>query len=144
MARTPLTPTATHGGLAPWQIQLALRWLLRDLCADFPVGDLAKLCGLSRSYFTRAFKVSMGLPPHRLLMRHRIQCAQEMLERTAESISSIAGCCGFSDQSHLTRIFHARVGFSPAAWRRQRKAAGRGPGGSPGTERSERTSTGKY
>jgi AraC family transcriptional regulator len=127
MPRLPPMPTATQGGLAPWQAKLTLRWLLSDLCADFPVGDLAKLCGLSRSYFTRAFKVSMGLPPHRWLMRHRIQCAQERLERTNECISAIALSCGFSDQSHLTRIFHATVGSSPAAWRRQRKAMGHGP-----------------
>jgi AraC family transcriptional regulator len=127
MPRAPPTPTAVQGGLAPWQVKLALRWLLHDLCADFPVGDIATLCGLSRSYFTRAFGVSLGLPPHRWLMRHRIQCAQEMLERTTESISAIAVSCGFSDQSHLTRMFHATVGSSPAAWRRQRKATGRDP-----------------
>jgi AraC family transcriptional regulator len=110
------------GGLAPWQVELASRRLLRDLCVDFPVGELASLCGLSRSYFTKAFKVSTGLPPHRWLNRNRIRHAQEMLEETDERLSSIALSCGFSDQSHLTRIFHAIVGSSPAAWRRQRKA----------------------
>jgi AraC family transcriptional regulator len=109
-------------GLAGWQRDLAVRALLSDLSADFPVAELAGRCGLSRSYFGRAFKVSMGLPPHRWLMRYRVQCAQEMLERTTESIVAIAGSCGFADQSHLTRVFHAIVGVSPAAWRRWRKA----------------------
>lgn len=109
-------------GLAGWQLDLAKRLLLRDLSGDFPVAELAGHCGLSRSYFARAFKVSMGLPPHRWLMRHRIQRAQEMLERTKESIAAIALGCGFADQSHLTRVFHAVTGTSPAAWRRQRKA----------------------
>ena len=45
-----------------------------------------------------------------------------MLERTDESISVIASSCGFADQSHLTRMFHAMVGTSPADWRRRRKA----------------------
>ena len=64
----------------------------------------------------------MGTPPHRWLLRQRVRRAGEMLERTDESISVIAASCGFADQSHLTRVFHAMVGSSPAAWRRQRKA----------------------
>ena len=113
----------TAGGLAPWQLALALRLLHRDLCHDVPVADLANRCGLSRSYFIRAFKVSMGTPPHRWLVRQRVHRAGEMLERTTDSIGAIAVSCGFSDQSHLTRVFHASVGSSPAAWRRQRRAS---------------------
>jgi AraC-like DNA-binding protein len=123
MARGEAGQKLNGGGLAPWQVELASRRLLRDLCADFPVGELARLCGLSRSYFTKAFKVSTGLPPHRWLMRNRIGQAREMLERTDERISLIASSCGFADQSHLTRLFHATVGSSPAAWRRERRAA---------------------
>ncbi len=112
------------GGLAPWQGALAARLLLRDLSGDPRVAELARCCGLSRSYFIKAFKVSMGLPPHRWLMRRRIQRAQELLERGDDSLSAIAASCGFADQSHFTRIFHAAVGTSPAAWRRERKAGG--------------------
>lgn len=112
----------TGGGLAPWQVELALRLLLRDVGDDSPGADLASRCGLSRSYFVRAFKLSMGTPPHRWLVRARVHRAGEMLERTNKSISAIAVSCGFSDQSHLTRVFRASVGSSPAAWRRQRKA----------------------
>jgi AraC-like DNA-binding protein len=122
MARSQAMQKVTGGGLAPWQAELALRLLLRDLCAEVPVAQVAILCGLSRSYFTRAFKVSMGMPPHRWLVRQRVRRAAEMLERTNERISLIALSCGFSDQSHLTRMFRAIVGSSPAAWRRQRKA----------------------
>lgn len=113
---------AARKGLADWQLELASRTLVNDLAVDFPVAQLARLCGLSRSYFARAFKASTGLPPHRWLMHFRIERAQEMLERTGDSISAIALSCGFSDQSHLTRVFHAIVGTSPAAWRRRRKA----------------------
>lgn len=109
-------------GLAPWQVELALRLLLTHISRDFSVAELARSCGLSRSYFARAFKVSLGLPPHRWLMRFRVERAQDRLERTSESIAEIALTCGFADQSHLTRVFHALIGTSPAAWRRRRKA----------------------
>ena len=116
------SPKPVGSGLATWQVELAMGHLTSDLSADFPVARLAALCGLSRSYFARAFKVSMGLPPHRWLMHHRVACAEKMLETTNDSISAIALACGFTDQSHLTRVFHAIVGTSPAAWRRRRKA----------------------
>lgn len=116
------TPKAAGKGLAAWQADLALRLLLDDPALPVPVSVLARSCGLSRSHFIRAFKVSMGLPPHHWLMRHRIDRARAMLARSTESIAAIAVGCGFADQSHLTRVFRALVGASPAAWRRQRRA----------------------
>src|SRR5689334_3093725 len=113
-------PKANGKGLAGWQAELALRLLLDNSSADFPVAALARHCGLSRSHFIRAFKISMGLPPHHWLMHRRIERAREMLARTNEGIAGIAISCGFSDQSHLTRVFHNVVGETPAAWRRWR------------------------
>jgi len=112
----------TGAGLAPWQVELAQRLLLADLSAEFPVAKLAGRCGLSRSHFARAFRISTGLPPHRWLIRYRLRRAQELLERSDLSIAEIALSCGFADQSHLTRVFHDIIGASPAAWRRLRKA----------------------
>jgi len=111
-----------QGGLAPWQVKLSQQLLLSDTSADHSVQQVATHCGLSRSHFEKAFKVSLGTPPHRWLVRQRVQHAREMLEQTNDSIGLIASSCGFTDQSHLTRVFHAVVGSSPAAWRRQRKA----------------------
>lgn len=115
-------PKAAGPGLAGWQRDVAVKLLLDDLAGDCPVAELAGRCGLSRSHFTRAFKASMGLPPHHWLMHHRIERARELLERSDESIAEIAASCGFADQSHLTRVFHAIAGTSPAAWRRRRRA----------------------
>lgn len=123
MPDTCLMPKASGKGLAGWQAELALQLLLSDTSCGFSVAALARRCGLSRSYFIRAFKVSMGLPPHHWLMRRRIERAQDMLVRTNESIAEIAVSCGFADQSHLTRVFRALVGASPAAWRRQRRVS---------------------
>lgn len=121
MARYREKGSDGRAGLAPWQIDRAVRLLLEDLAQDYSVEQLAAQCGLSRSHFGRAFKTSMGLPPHRWLTHLRIARAQEMLAGRA-SIAEIALNCGFADQSHLTRMFNAVTGCSPAAWRRQRRA----------------------
>ena len=115
-------PHGPRRGLADWQLDLAKALVLRNLSADLSVSELASRCGLSRSHFARAFKISMGLPPHRWLMRCRVERSQELLERSSDDIAEIALRCGFADQSHLTRVFRAITGASPAAWRRRRKA----------------------
>lgn len=122
MAGTQALRRIASGGLASWQVALAQRLLLNDLRADQSLQQIAAHCGLSRSYFEKAFKASLGAPPHQWLVRQRIQRAARMLEQTSDGIGAIAVSCGFTDQSHFTRVFRTMVGLSPAAWRRQRKA----------------------
>jgi transcriptional regulator GlxA family with amidase domain len=122
MIGSDIVPKSICRGLAPWQVKLALQLFLNDQSTDHSVRKVAACCGLSRSYFERAFKASLGTPPHRWQMQQRLQRAGEMLEQTNDSIGAIASRCGFADQSHLTRLFRAAMGSSPAAWRRQRKA----------------------
>jgi AraC family transcriptional regulator len=40
-----------------------------------------------------------------------------MLLRTDQPIAAIAAACGFSSQSHLTRVFQRHVGKTPAVYR---------------------------
>lgn len=83
------------------------------------VADLAQACGLSRSYFSRAFKATTGMAPHAWVIHRRVEKARQLLleipERTASEIALI---CGFSDQSHFTHLFLKLQGLTPCAWRR--------------------------
>jgi AraC-like DNA-binding protein len=40
-----------------------------------------------------------------------------LLRHRRASLSEIALACGFVDQSHFTRVFVARIGVTPGAWR---------------------------
>jgi AraC-like DNA-binding protein len=114
-------PKKAPGGLARWQEQRVKQMLLDDLQADVSLSELAQACGISVRQFARGFKATTGLPPHRWLLRRRVERAKEFLEHSDESLSGIALACGFADQSHLTRVFQALAGSSPGAWRRQRR-----------------------
>lgn len=109
-------------GLAPWQIRRVRDYLEQHLAEDVALAELAALVGLSQSHFSRAFRVSTGLPPHRFQTAMRIERAKELLLQSPLSLDGIAAACGFSDQSHLARAFRARVGTSPGAWRQERKS----------------------
>lgn len=76
------------------------------------LGALAQLSGSSRFQFLRAFRRATGLTPHAYIVQVRLQRARRLIE-SGESIAAAAAACGFSDQSHLTRVFARSYGFTP-------------------------------
>jgi AraC-like DNA-binding protein len=109
--------TPMRGGLAPWQLRLARKVLDDNLDSAAPIEAIAEKCGLSVSHFSRAFRRSTGLPPHRWLMQRRIESAKDLILRDVDPLADIALACGFSDQSHLTRAFAKATGLTPGRWR---------------------------
>jgi AraC family transcriptional regulator len=111
-------PGTIRGGLAQWQERRAIAFMEQRLDQSFPVADVADACGLSVNHFSRAFRRSVGKPPHRWLLDRRITRARELLRDTDLSLADIALGCGFAEQSHFTRVFTRLVGMPPGAWRR--------------------------
>jgi AraC family transcriptional regulator len=108
-----------RGGLAPWQVRCATELMIERLSEDMSLSEPAAACGLSPNYFARAFKQSVGTPPHRWLLLQRVLRAKSWLRDADRSLTEIAIACGFADQSHFTRVFTNIVGISPGAWRKQ-------------------------
>jgi AraC-like DNA-binding protein len=92
--------------------------LAGHLDGDILVGDVAAACGMSRSSFMRGFRETTGTTPMQWLTRLRIETAKKLLGDSELSLAEIGARCGFADQSHFTRVFSARTGVSPGAWRR--------------------------
>ncbi|MCM2397326.1 AraC family transcriptional regulator [Rhizobium sp. S95] len=114
-------PVRRKGTLAPWQEKRATEFLSAHVSASFSIADLAEACNLSRSYFIKAFKETFGKTPYRWLMDFRLSKAKEML-RSDAPIADIAVACGFSDQSHFTRVFCESTGNPPGNWRRHNRS----------------------
>ena len=122
--RTKIRHELVRGGLAPWQQRRAIDLLTADLDAEVPLAKVAKECRLSTGHFTRAFRASLGKPPHQWLLRRRIEKAKDMMSNTECSLAEVAVACGFADQSHLTRVFARLCGVSPGRWRRHNASGG--------------------
>ncbi|MET3711884.1 AraC family transcriptional regulator [Sphingomonas trueperi] len=114
------SPDVARGGLAAWQERRSKELIEASLNSDISVEHLAAACGLSRAHFSRSFRISTGMPPHRWLISRRIAKAKDLLAGKDLSIAEIALSCGFSDQSHLSRVFRKAEGVSPMTWRRAR------------------------
>ena len=110
---------APRSGLAPWQVKRACERLDSDLGGTLSLPQIAAEFGLSVSHFSRAFRISTGLPPHQWLLRQRVQAAKQLMTARDLSLAEIAISAGFANQSHFTRVFSTQVGASPAAWRRE-------------------------
>jgi AraC family transcriptional regulator len=114
------SPPRNGGGLTVAQLHAAKQLLTARIDESIAIADVALACGLSRQYFTKAFKAATGVPPSHWLQQYRVEMAMQLLGTTALPIAEIAIECGFADQSHFTRVFSRFAGSSPRTWRKQR------------------------
>ncbi len=98
----------------------AVQSFIRDnLPSPVTLDEMAAVAGYSSSRFLLLFRNATGFSPHQYLMRERIEKARLLLARTRLPLSLVAADCGFSDQSHLVRLFKRHTGVTPHQWRGQ-------------------------
>ena len=115
----PLPDDRPAGGLSPWQLRRVLDFIAAHLNDDPSIAELARECGLSSGYFSRAFRQTTGVTPHQWLIRRRVERARQLLLGNGLGLADIALVCGFVDQSHFTRVFAKLEGDSPGRWRQR-------------------------
>jgi methylphosphotriester-DNA--protein-cysteine methyltransferase len=75
-----------------------------------------------RRQFPPDMALATGVTPHRWLMARRVDRAKDLMRSTEAPLAEIALKCGFSEQSHFTRVFSQTTGTTPAQWRQESKA----------------------
>lgn len=105
------------GGLSRRALKDAVDYIGDNLEKDLKLTDIARAAHLSPYHFSRLFKQSTGLTPHRYVIERRVQRAKELLCSSTLPIAEIALLCGFANQSHLNRHFKRMLGVSPKALR---------------------------
>ena len=114
-----ITARPPAGGLPPRALPARVRasTYTEHLTEDVGNCVLAGMVGLSDSYFSRAFKRSAGVSPHRFVLQRRIELVKQLLVDTDLPLAHIAVKAGFGDQSHCSRWFHQLVGVTPSRFR---------------------------
>ena len=104
------------GGLTARQLRRTDDWIDANLEARILLSDLAAQVGLSEFHFHRMFRESRGTSPHKWVTMRKIDAVKDRLKKD-DKIAGIAMTFGFSCQSHLTRVFKAQTGMTPAVYR---------------------------
>jgi AraC family transcriptional regulator len=107
-----------RGGLAGWQRRSVAQYIEENIAENISLSELATLARLSIFHFSRAFKQSFGLPPHRYHTSRRIERAKILLAKPNQSVTEIALDMGFSDTSSFTAAFRRLAGRTPTDYRR--------------------------
>ncbi|MEV6652543.1 AraC family transcriptional regulator [Streptomyces sp. NPDC051219] len=117
-AGRPVDRDSASSGLTSRQLTSARELMETRISEPLPVAELASATGLSASQFSRQFRASTGKSPHQFLLQLRLDHARRLLRTTTLPIADLAAHCGFSHQEHLTRVMRAKLGTTPAAFRR--------------------------
>jgi AraC-like DNA-binding protein len=74
---------------------------------------------MSRNAYITKFKRVTGQAPAKFLRRHRVDMAKQMLTETTLTEAEIAVAVGFTDTSHLIKVFLNELGVPPSSFRRR-------------------------
>jgi len=110
-------PASQVGGIAPHRLKQLTDYIESHLSEDVSVASLAEVVGLSPHRFAHNFKQSTGVPPHRWLVRARIDRARRMLRESDVAIGTIACATGFGSASRFALLFRRATGITPSAYR---------------------------
>ena len=103
----------SRSGLAPWQLRRAKEMFRADLSANLSLQRVAEACKLSVSHFSRAFKVSTGVPPHQWLLTARIERARDILAELGNAAGGGGRYVRLRRPKPLLPGFRARDGRQP-------------------------------
>lgn len=105
------------GGLAPHKLSTVLEYIQARLSQELSLAAMAAEIGVSRCHFATQFRATMGLAPHQYVSQQRIEKAKRALRSPQRSITDVALDCGFSNQSHFTKVFKKQTGTTPKSYR---------------------------
>jgi len=95
----------------------AVEQVRQSYARPITVSTLAHSIGLSGSHLAHVFSHEMGLPLKDYVTRLRIEVAKCLLADPSNKLHRVARLVGFTDASHLSRIFRRREQRRPGEFR---------------------------
>lgn len=114
-ARSRLPDLGTAPETNSWPVRQVQAYLQAHYADSVRLETLSALVDLPPLRLLRLCRRELGLPPHRYLIRIRIQQAKRYLAAGMPS-GAVAAATGFADQSHLNRHFKRWVGVTPGQY----------------------------
>jgi AraC family transcriptional regulator len=127
---------ARMSSLPGFKLRRVTRYIEQNADKHLTLAGLAAQVYMSPYHFARLFRHSTGVPPHRFVVRQRIDHAIALLMSAEPSVARIAQIVGFRTSSHFSTVFRRATGTTPTAFR-ARKLADERPAVNGGRDATE-------
>ena len=99
------------------KIKMMMVYIHEHYQEPIPVEDLAGHVHISKRACFRLFREHLHMTPVEYITGFRLQKACQLLLRTKESVTWIAGSCGLGSSSYFGKTFREKYGCSPTEYR---------------------------
>lgn len=103
-------------------VRKAVEFIQNNYADPVRVKDIAHYVGVNRSYLYTLFQDNLQLSPKEYLTNFRLTRAAELLQLTDLSVETVAMSCGYQDALGFSKIFKAKMGITPSAYRKENTA----------------------
>ncbi len=107
-------------GVTSETIQRAVDYINKHFSENISLKSIAEQANFSPNYFHKMFTAYMGITPHAMLSKKRLEAAKLMLLTTDLSVNEIVEKCGFSSNSYFDFHFKKEFGITPRDFRKRK------------------------
>lgn len=95
----------------------SINFLEKYYYKDLSLTEVANVCNMSDSYFSRKFKEKFNINFSTYLLNIRLEKAKELLKEKNLNIENISEMVGFKDSSYFSKSFKQKYGIAPHYYR---------------------------
>jgi AraC-like DNA-binding protein len=117
----PRSVGRARGHLSEAECHRLRTYVLDRLGDDLSVTDLAMHVGRRARHFSTLFRRAFGVPPHRYVLRQRLDQGARLLAGGDLDVAGVAFRLGFCSQSHFAAAFQRAFGVSPGRYSREKR-----------------------
>lgn len=100
------------------RINVVMAYIVEHFKKDISLEDVADIANLTPNAFCKYFKRVTRKTFMDTVIQYRLNHASQQLIHTEDPVSAIAIASGFNDLSYFYKVFKARLGMSPLAYRK--------------------------
>ena len=117
---TDCLPRSTTTSISP-QVRKILEYIRANYASPITLDQISKQAALAKSTCCREFKKQIGYTIFDHILNVRLQEASRLLLTSNISITEVSIRCGFGNSSYFTKVFRLKTGFSPSAYRKEKR-----------------------
>ncbi|RED89100.1 AraC family transcriptional regulator [Cohnella phaseoli] len=108
-----------QGGSNSDAMKPVLEYIEQNFSDRIELEEVSRLAGMSYSYFSKAFKKTMGLSFTSFVNRKKIAKAERLLATSGRNIDDIARSVGFENMAHFFKLFKRFNGCTPKEFKQK-------------------------